>query len=328
VSNVRPRLVVSKCIEFDHCRFDGAMINSDLVRRMKGRIDLIPVCPEMGMGLGVPRDPVRVVSMKNDERRLVAPNTGIDLTERSQRYCSMFLMGLDQIDGFLMKSRSPSCGLRDTPIYPTERCGTPRTKGAGFLGEAILGMFKEAAVEDDLRLKDPGIAEHFLTKLYALARFRELPRDVDSLMQFQAENKFLLMMYGQNKARMMGNVAANRDKRDVGDVFNQYRSELCSLLENRPVTGAAANVMMHALGYHKKSLANDEKKAFLAVLDDYRTNNTPIAGCLDILRSFNLRFPNEYLSRQTFFEPFPADLLPERQAGNKDPRPDSEPPAA
>jgi uncharacterized protein YbgA (DUF1722 family) len=171
-------------------------------------------------------------------------------------------------------------------------------------------MFKEAAVEDDLRLKDPGIAEHFLTKLYLLARFRELRHDIDSLMEFQAENKYLLMMYGQNKARLMGNVAANRDKRDVEEVFKQYRSMLGSLFENRPVTGSAANVMMHALGYYKISLTAEEKKEFLAAIDSYRNNHTPIAGCLDMLRSYNARFPNEYLAKQTFFEPYPADLLP------------------
>ncbi len=307
---VRPRLVVSQCMGLAPCRYNGEMVESKLVTRMKGKVDLLPVCPEVAVGLGVPRAPIRLISLKNGECTLLQPSTGLDLTDRMQRYCGSFLMGLDQIDGFLMKSRSPTCGLKDALIYLDDKSDSPLPqKRPGLFGEALLARFSDLAVEDETGLSDAGIAEHFLTKLYTFARFRELNRDVSALMQYQADNKLLLMTYGQNKMRLLGNIASNRDKRDVENVFHQYQYLLRSMFENRPKRGSVVNVLMHALGYYKDQLGTDEKKEFLGALGSYREDGAPLVRCLDLMRSYNLRFGNEYLNRQTFFEPFPKDLL-------------------
>jgi uncharacterized protein YbgA (DUF1722 family)/uncharacterized protein YbbK (DUF523 family) len=310
VDVVRPRLVISQCIGLAPCRYDGKMVESRLVGLMKGRVDLLPVCPEMAIGLGAPREPIRLVSLKNGERKLVQPATGLDLTEKEQLYCSSFLMGLDKVDGFLMKSRSPTCGLRDAKVYLDEQSRSPLpNRVPGLLGEALLARFSDLAVEDEAMLNDRAIAEHFLTKLYSFARFRELDHEVSALMQYQADNKLLLMAYGQNKMRLLGNIASNRDKRDVEHVFDQYRYQLHSMLGIRPKRGSVANVLMHAFGYYKDQLSVEEKKGFLAALSSYRDEGRPLLDCLGMMRSYNLRFGNEYLDRQTFFEPFPRELL-------------------
>jgi uncharacterized protein YbgA (DUF1722 family)/uncharacterized protein YbbK (DUF523 family) len=310
VDVVRPRLVISQCIGLSPCRYDGKMVESELVGLMKGRIDLLPVCPETAIGLGTPREPIRLVSLRNGEIKLVQPATGLDLTEKEQRYCSSFLMGLDHVDGFLMKSRSPTCALRDAKVYLDEQSGSPLPhRVPGLLGEALLARFTDLAVEDESTLNDRGVAEHFLTRLYSFARFREMDHEVSALMQYQADNKLLLMAYGQNKMRLLGNIASNRDKRDIEAVIQQYQYQLRSLLGIRPKRGSVANVLMHAFGYYKEQLSVDEKKGFLAALSSYREEGTPLADCLGLMRSYNLRFGNEYLNRQTFFEPFPAELL-------------------
>ena len=309
VDIIRPRVVISKCIEFDRCRYNGEMIGSELVRRMREKVDFLPVCMEMEIGLGVPRDPVRIVSLRNGERRLVQPTTGLDLTDRALHFCGQYLMGLDEVDGFLLKSRSPSCGLRDTRIYPEGEGKAPISKESGFFGEAVLGAFSHLAVEDEARLRNVRIAEHFLTKLYALARFRALDRDINSLMQYQADNKLLLMMYGQNKMRMLGNIASNRDKRDIEYIFEQYRSLLGQAFANIPKCTSSVNVLMHAVGYYKDLLSSPEKKFFQETLDMYREARVPLSVCLNLMKSYNVRFGNEYLTRQTFFEPYPGDLL-------------------
>ena len=122
------------------------MIESPLVSRMKGKVDLIQVCPETAIGLGVPRQPIRLVSMRSSEQKLVQPSTGLDLTEKMQRYCGSFLMGLDQVDGFLMKSRSPTCALRDAFRFLDETSVSPLPiKGPGLLGEAVLARICAAS---------------------------------------------------------------------------------------------------------------------------------------------------------------------------------------
>ncbi|NIP36562.1 MAG: DUF1722 domain-containing protein, partial [Thermoplasmata archaeon] len=74
--------------------------------------------------------------------------------------------------------------------------------------------FGHLAVEDEGRLRNMNIREHWLTKVYTLARFREMARDgsMKDLVRFQAEHKFLLMAYNQKEMREMGRVVANPDK--------------------------------------------------------------------------------------------------------------------
>jgi len=88
------------------------MIPSDFVKALKPKVNFIPVCAEMEIGLGVPRDPIRIVSIKG-EQRLVQPTTGQDVTDKMRDFSTHFLSSLPEIDGFILKYRSPSCGFKD-----------------------------------------------------------------------------------------------------------------------------------------------------------------------------------------------------------------------
>lgn len=87
---VRPKVVVSKCLEFDHCRYNGDMISSPIVAKLKEHVDFVPVCAEVEIGLGIPRSPVRII-LDNGEHRLVQPVSGKDVTEDMKAFCTKFL---------------------------------------------------------------------------------------------------------------------------------------------------------------------------------------------------------------------------------------------
>ena len=160
----KPRVVVSKCLGFAPCRYDGSMIADERVRRMKGRVEFVPVCPEMEIGLGCPRDPIRVVLIRGREH-LVQPSIGRDVTAAMRRFAETFLGGLDRADGFILKSRSPSCGIRDVKVYAGADAEEPLRQGAGLFAAAVLRRFSDAAVEDDERLCDASVRRRFLGKL-------------------------------------------------------------------------------------------------------------------------------------------------------------------
>lgn len=214
----KPVVVVSRCLEFDAVRYDGSRIRDEFVRALKPHVTFIPVCPEVEVGLGVPREPVRIVEARG-KRRLVQPATGLDVTEKMQRFAAAFLDGLDAVDGFILKSRSPTSGIKDVKIYPGTAKTAPSAKGAGFFGGAVLARFGHLAVDDEGRLKNLRLREHFLTKLFTLAAFREMkgsgaPRD---LVQFHAENKLLLMAYNQTRMRALGRVVADAGRSPLAD---------------------------------------------------------------------------------------------------------------
>jgi uncharacterized protein YbgA (DUF1722 family)/uncharacterized protein YbbK (DUF523 family) len=306
----RPVVVVSRCLGFDAVRYDGSIIRDEVVASLKPHVEFVPVCPEVEIGLGVPREPVRVVE---DEagRRLVQPATGLDVTAQMLAFAQTFLDRLDAVDGFILKSRSPSSGIKDVKIYSSAGKGPATGKGAGFFGGAVLERFGHLAVEDEGRLKNLRLREHFLTKIFALASLRAL-KDASAmkdLVRFHAENKLLLLAYHQARMRELGRVVANAEHLPYGDVLAAYEAEYYGALARPPRYTANVNVLMHALGHFSRQLGAQEKAYFLDQLEQYRARRVPLSVPLAVLRGYAVRFDDEYLLRQTYFSPYPGELM-------------------
>lgn len=310
LSHPRPRIGISRCIELDHCRYNGDSIGSEFVRRLQDHVDLVPVCPEVGIGLEVPRDPIRIVA-RGGGRHLVQPSTGRDVTASMISFTDGFLDQLGEVEGFILKSRSPSCGAYDVRIYPDKDNAAPTERGAGMFGERVRERLQGIPVEDEARLRNIKLGEHFLTRAFTLRRFRELTGDggIADLVDFHTRNKFLLMMYNQKELRYLGNVVANRNGLSTTDMVQDYRSHLWDALSKPPRCTSPINVLMHCLGYFSTQLRPPEKAFFLQSLQMYKDARIPLSVCLNLMRSYIIRFGNEYLAAQTFFQPFPEGIL-------------------
>ena len=308
--NARPIVYVSKCLGFDKCRYNGITIYDEFVEKLKPHVDYVTVCPEVEIGLGIPRNPVRVVAHK-DEKKLMQPATGKDVTPAMNDFCQTYLGQIDEVDGFLLKSRSPSCGIKDVKIYSRMEKSASIGKGAGFFGSAVMARFPKHPVEDEGRLRNFRIREHFLTQLFAYSKFRHTKktRSMGALVQFQAESKLLLMAYNQKELKILGQIVANQDKRPVDDVYNLYEDHFYNALCTPARYTSNINVLMHAMGHFSKDLTPQEKEYFLASLERYRDGKIPLSATLSILRSWIVRFENGYLNQQTFFEPYPEALV-------------------
>jgi uncharacterized protein YbbK (DUF523 family) len=165
----RPVVFVSKCLGFKACRYNGKIVRDKFIKKLKRRVTFVTRCPELEIGLGVPRDPVRIVSVKGG-RRLVQPATGLDFTKRMEKKCREIAGALGAVDAFILKSRSPCCGLRDAKIYSTPDSAAPTGKSAGFFGRVVLERFPRLPVEDDVRLKDPRRRARFLARLFGVRK--------------------------------------------------------------------------------------------------------------------------------------------------------------
>jgi len=306
---VRPRVIVSRCLEFDRCRWNGDLIESDIVRRMKDHVDFIPVCMEVEIGLGVPRKPVRVVR-SGEKRSLVQPSTSRDLTSEAIDFSREFLSSQGELDGFILKSGSPSCGLRDTKIYPSMEKSPVIEKSFGFFGGEVLAMYPDMAIEDDKRLGNFKIAEHFLTKLFTLASFRGIAGEGwEALSEFHRRNKLLLMAYHQGEMREMGRIVGNRKSRKWEEGYSEYKGHLVKAMSRGPRCSSSINVLMHAMGHFSNHLTPEEKEFFLDSLMDYREGRIPLSVSMGVFRSWIIRFGDPWLEEQTYFHPFPRNLL-------------------
>jgi uncharacterized protein YbbK (DUF523 family) len=173
---VKPKIIISKCLTGAYCRYNGEIIFDKFINQLIEYIEFNPVCPEVEIRLGVPRDPIRVVSQRG-KVSLKQPATGRDITKEMTRFIESFLNSIKKVDGFLLKARSPSCGIEEVNIYPTIDAELPIEKGAGFFGQAVLTKFPTLPIEDEERLTDLTIRERFLMKLHLVSTFREREKE-------------------------------------------------------------------------------------------------------------------------------------------------------
>lgn len=317
---VKPRIVVSKCLGLEHCRYDGSIIPEPIVVALQQYVELIPVCPEMELGLGTPRPPVRLVRI-GKETRLIQPATSRDLTEAMQNFAESFLDSLPPVDGFILKNRSPSCGIKDAKIYAGPEDAPTVGIGPGLFGGAVRARFPDLPVEDEGRLTNKAIREHFFTAIFSLARLREAASsgEMRALVEFHTRHKFLLMAYNQARLRELGRIVANSHKYPFPRVLAEYAPQFRAALVRPPRRPAVINVLMHALGYFSDRLTPAEKGYFLDLLTAYREGRHPMSTLIGVLRAWMLRFEEPHLSAQVFFSPFPEALVSLSDSGRREP---------
>ena len=306
----KPRIISSKCIEFEPCRYDGSIIRSGVVENLQKYADFHTVCPEVEMGLGIPRDPVRVVNIDGNQE-LYQPATGINFTKPMKDFSESFLNHLGPVDGVILKNKSPSCGIKNVKVYAGMGNPASQRSGVGLFAQMVKDKFPYLPLEDEGRLRNLAIRENFFTKIFTLASFRNIAKsgDFQDLVDFHSRNKFLLLSYNQGYMRKMGRILSNRHSKSFGDLKEDYGKLLLLALSGSPKVGTNINVLLHSLGYFSRDLTSPEKSFFLDSVQKYREGRIPLLVNLNLLKSWIIRFGEEYLQKQTFFEPYPEDLM-------------------
>jgi uncharacterized protein YbgA (DUF1722 family)/uncharacterized protein YbbK (DUF523 family) len=281
-----------------------------VVQRLKPFVEFRPVCPEMEIGLGIPRESLRIV-LDNNQFRLIQSATGTDCTADMQGFADNFLNSIDTADGWILKSRSPSCGIGDVKYYAGIGKMAHQGKCKGLFGEKVIEKFGDLGIEDDGRLLNFKLRENFLTKIYTIARFREMKKQnsMGDLVKFQAQNKLLLLAYHQNEMRILGRLVANPEKCPVAQVLAEYETHLQKVFARPARSNSHINVLMHALGYFSKELIAQEKAFFLDSLEQFQAGKIPLSVPVNLIRAWVIRFQNEYLLSQTYFQPYPPALV-------------------
>tara|TARA_Y100001970_G_scaffold219373_1_gene269155 strand:+ start:684 stop:1637 length:954 start_codon:yes stop_codon:yes gene_type:complete len=306
---IKPKIIISKCLEFDACRYDGQIINNKYIKILKKYIDFKHICPEVEIGMDIPRDAIRLIKNKNDlEKKLYQPKTKKYFTTKMNSFSKKYLEQINTIDGFILKSDSPSCGINTAKIYPKTGNVAAEGRESGLFASHILSMFPDHPKEEEKRLNNVFIREHFYTSIFSIADFRKV-ETVDSLYKYHAKHKYLFMSYNQLLMRKMGQIAASANKKNIKCTITKYHKVLLKLFRRKSRIPSNINTHMHVMGYFKKMLSHKEKMHFLDILEQYRNKQIPISSVNSILLSWINRFGNKYLEKQSFFEPFPKELI-------------------
>jgi uncharacterized protein YbgA (DUF1722 family)/uncharacterized protein YbbK (DUF523 family) len=317
-TDVRPRIVVSRCLGFDRCRWNGERIDDPFVRMLNGYAEFLPVCPECEIGLGVPRHPVRIVEPEaGAPHRLLQPATGEDHTARMETFCRRHGDEARDLDGFLLKHRSPSCGIAGVAVYRTTGKGSRVGSAAGFFAREMRARFPLLPMEDEGRMKNFTLREHFLARAYASARLRRARQagTMQALVEFHARMKYLLMACRETGLRELGRLVANHDRLPAGEVYARYAVLLQETLARpAPYTGRI-NALQHAFGHLSEGLSASERQYFLDLLEDYRRGGLPMSVPTSLLKSWAIRFDESYLLKQYLLAPYPEELVEVTDSG-------------
>lgn len=308
----KPIVYISKCITFAAVRYNGDIIFSDFVEALKPYITPITHCPEVEIGLPIPRQTLRIVSDDREMKhlRLIQPATGADLTDKMTRWVKETIDNMPEVDGFILKSKSPSSGAFDVKIYPAkgDKPAALTGKGAGFFGGEVVRRFPNMAIEDEGRLDDEKISDSFLKRIFTSAAFRKV-KSVKELIKFQTINKLLFMSYNQKYMRLMGNLAENNAKKPFDEIKREYTADMSVLFSKIYKISNMINTFQHAFGYFSEKLSAKGKKHFLDMLEKYRSQDIPVSVINSLIKSYIIRFDEKYLAEQTFFAPYPNVIM-------------------
>ncbi len=310
---MRPKILCSACLGFRACRYDGSQLNSELINILKEYVDFETVCPEMGIGLPSPREAIRIVTHAG-EKKLLGSYSGDDHTEAMQTFVGDFVQTFDQAayDGIILKCKSPTCGIKEVKHYPAHgKIQSHQTKTSGFFGGTLKSTFTSLIVEDDGRLLNTDIRDHFLTSVFLHFEFRKVKtsdKPYNALLEFHSKNKYLLMAYNQAALKRMGQIVANHEKLEIETVFDAYAEELSVIYGSTLKPGKNKNTIQHLFGYFKNDLNEAEKRFFARQMDLYLKGFVSLQAILLILKVWVIRFDEPYLKNQTIFDHYPIEI--------------------
>jgi uncharacterized protein YbgA (DUF1722 family)/uncharacterized protein YbbK (DUF523 family) len=307
------RVGVSACLLGQRVRWDGGHKSDSFLIGMLGRyVQWVPVCPEVEVGLPVPRDTLRLVQ-RGDEVRMVMPRTGGDYTDAMRAYAARTVRGLEGQDlcGFVLKKDSPSCGVARVKVYP-ESAGSPARAGRGLFAEELIRRMPSLPVEEEGRLSDRGLRENFVERLFAYRRLKSLFSArwrLADLVAFHAAHKLLLMAHSPAAYARLGRLVAAGKAHPREELRRRYEAEFMAALAALATPGRHANVLQHMLGYVSPALDGDQRAEIGELIGDYRRELAPLLAPLTLLRHHVRRLGIAYLLGQVYLEPNPKELM-------------------
>ncbi len=307
------RIGVSSCLLGAPVRFDGGHKRNDFLADTLGRfVEYVPVCPEMEIGLGVPRETLRLVREAGaNAPRLVANKSGVDHTHRMNSYAQRRInaLGAEDLAGFVLKRDSPTCGMERVRVH--DACGMTTRDSSGLFAAALMRHCPNLPVEEEGRLNDPHLRENFVERVFAYRRLRTFfsaPWTLGGLVGFHTRHKLTRMAHSPAAYSELGRLVANAKGGAHETVGRQYEDAFMQTLKKIANSARHTNVLHHIFGYLRRHLEPDPREELLTLIDDYRRGLVPLVVPIALVRHHVRKFKINYLQGQVYLEPHPKEL--------------------
>ena len=302
---------ISACLLGEPVRFNGGHKESRLCSETLARhFEFVPVCPEVAIGLGTPRQPIRLVGDPDQPRAVGSVHAELDVTDALSAYGRQVATELHDICGFVLMQKSPSCGMERVKVYQAN--GHPiEGGGSGLFAHALMQARADLPIEEDGRLNDPVLRENFLTRIFAYAEWQRLVASGvtrKALVEFHSRYKYQLMATDPVQYKALGRLVATVGKQPLEAFAPSYFSQLMAALKKTASRGTHTNVLQHLSGYLKRDLGTQDKQELQRLIDQYREGVVPLVVPMTLLKHHFRRHPDRYVATQVYLQPHPEDL--------------------
>ncbi|MFI5251649.1 MAG: YbgA family protein [Bacteroidota bacterium] len=311
-NNFPIRIGISSCLLGEKVRYDAGHKKDIYLTDILGKyFEWVPVCPELEVGMGVPREPVRLTGQPHSPR-MIGTESGTDWTERMLKFSERRVDQLEksELSGYIFKSKSPSCGIERVRIYTDK--GVLGGNGTGLFAAALMKSFPLLPVEEEGRLNDAGLRDNFIVRVFSYHRLQILLRNrftIGALVQFHTSHKYLSLAHSPKHYNALGKLVAAAKSVPPSRLRDEYSSLFMEALKVKTTTKKNVNVLQHIFGFLKKYLSEGEKTDILGVLEDYRKEIVPLIVPVTLLRNYLRKNNVSYLLDQVYLNPHPKELM-------------------
>jgi uncharacterized protein YbgA (DUF1722 family)/uncharacterized protein YbbK (DUF523 family) len=301
---------ISSCLLGEKVRYDGGHKNNSYVGKTLGQyFDLQSFCPELDIGLGIPRKPIRLSRKGSDVIRCIpVDNPEPDFTDALAKSSNEKKQWHSNLCGYILKKDSPSCGMERVKIWDDVM---PIREGVGIYAGKMMENFPYLPVEEEGRLGDAVLRENFIQRVFVMRRWFQLKEQgmtLNDLLNFHARHKLIVMSHNQNRNRELGQLLAAARKDNVLEVAEEYLLKLMRALKIPATRGNHVNTLQHIQGYLKKPLGADDKLELTETVEKYRLGQLPLIVPITLLNHFFRKHPDEYISNSWYMNPYPEEM--------------------
>lgn len=302
---------ISQCLLGANVRFDGGHRNNKFCTNELAKLfEFTPLCPEVGIGLPIPRKTIRLVGDPSSPRAVQSDDNTVDYTNQLQQFANTNKALVSKLSGYIFCKASPSCGVERVKVYNDK--GYAQSNGMGVFSRRLKELFPLMPMEEDGRLNDPLLRDSFIKRVYIYNEWKILNANnnlkVNDLLSFHSRHKMTLLAHCHKTYRTLGPLVASARASNISQIAEQYITGLMSGLKNTATRSNNTNVLMHLQGHLKKILSPDDKAELTQCIIEYRKGLQPILSPITLLRHHFKHHPKPYIDGLSYFEPYPKQL--------------------
>ncbi|WP_319543507.1 DUF523 and DUF1722 domain-containing protein [uncultured Pseudodesulfovibrio sp.] len=305
------KIGVSACLIGEKVRWNGMHERDRYLSEILAKhVEFIPLCPEIACGMGIPREQLRQTDCA-ENIRLIGYESGDDLTQKMTDWADRVLPGLEKEDlnGFVLKPRSPSCGMRHAKIYSTT--GKPPRLGSGFFARKLMTYASLLPIETSDRLQNPIVRENFIRRVFVYKRWNQMlskGKSIGNLVDFHTRHKMLIRAHDLRGYKELGSLLGQANQSNTDTTFNNYATLLFKTMTLKATAKKNSDVLFHAMGFFKKQLDLGDKQELQTAITAYQNGMIPLLIPVTLLNHYARKYQKPYLTQQYYLNPSPTEL--------------------